>query len=198
MSFEVEMKFHVANHDQLLERLAALGALAHLSVAQVDTYLNHPARDFSLSNEAFRLRQIGRDNRVTYKGPRRAGPTKTREEIEIAFAPGDQGFAQLSRLFEILGFRRVATVRKVRTAFQVDAFAHQIEIALDDVEGLGCFAEIETQAASEEFLPAAEQAVLAMAVQLSLTEVEPRSYLRMILQRDGSAQGDRDGATAAG
>ncbi len=152
-----------------------------------DVYLNHPARDFARTNEAFRIRRIGDENRITYKGPRRSGPTKTREEIEIPFAPGPDRFQQLLRLLENLGFRPVATVRKHRQTFHLNFQEHELEILLDTAEGLGPFAEIEALASSEADLPAAQQAVLALAGLLGLTSVEPRSYLRMILQNRDSA-----------
>ncbi len=183
MGFEVEVKYRSVDHEVLERRLAELGALAAGSALQVDTYLAHPARDFAVTNEAFRVRSIGNENRITYKGPRRPGPTKTREEIEIRFADGEQTTAALLHLFELLGFRAVATIRKERASFQVHRAGRTLEVALDRTEGLGAFAEIEAIAASEPDLPAAQAAVLALAAELALTEVEPRSYLRMVLER---------------
>ena len=81
-----------------------------------------------------------------------------------------------------LGFRPVATIRKRRESFHLNFQEHVMEIALDVAERLGCFAEIETIAASQAALPAAQQAVLALASALGLSEVEPRSYLRMVLE----------------
>ena len=138
--------------------------------------------DFALTNEALRLRRIGEENRITYKGPRREGPTKTRTEIEVTVAAGADAFQQLARLFEVLGFRSVATVRKTRTTFHLVHSAHQMDVSLDHAQGLGDFAEIEILAAGESDLPAAQAAVLALAAELGLTEVEPRSYLRMVLE----------------
>src|SRR5918998_918084 len=88
MSFEVELKYRTDDHIGLAEKLAALGAAASAPVSQEDVYLSHPARDFAATNEALRLRRVGKSNRITYKGARRTGPTKTREEIEIPFAEG--------------------------------------------------------------------------------------------------------------
>ena len=151
------------------------------TVLQVDTYLRHPCRDFAQTNEAFRLRRIGTENRITYKGPKREGPTKTREEIELTLAEGEYAFDQLCRLFENLGFQPVATIRKERTTFHLET-PRPLEIALDRADGLGDFAEIEAIAASDSDIPAAQQAVISVADQLELTEIEPRSYLRMLLE----------------
>src|SRR5512135_2367010 len=108
MSFEVEVKYRLVDHDHLVQRLAQMGAVAGEVVDQEDIYLSHPSRDFAQTNEAFRIRRLGAENRITYKGPRHSGPTKTREEIEIPFAEGDEQARRLLRLLENLGFRPVA------------------------------------------------------------------------------------------
>jgi adenylate cyclase, class 2 len=185
MSYEVEVKFRSVDHDQLASHLARMGASAGGTALHEDLYFNHPSRDFAATNEAFRLRRVGDANRITYKGPKHSGPTKTRREIEIAFEEGPDAFQQLVGLFEILGFRPVATVRKRRETYHLTFQEHEMEIVLDVAEGLGCFAEIETIAAGPADLPAAQAAVLALAAELGLTEVEPRSYLRMLLESRG-------------
>jgi adenylate cyclase class 2 len=182
MSFEVEVKYRSVDHDRLSRLLVERGARQDPAAEQEDLYLSHPARDFAQTQEAFRLRRIGGDNRVTYKGPRFPGPTKTREEIEIPFEGGERAFRNLARLFEILGFRPVAAVRKHRTTFHLPGPPVDIEITLDRVEGLGDFAEIEAIAVDEAAQPSAQAAVLALADRLGLDQVEPRSYLRMILE----------------
>jgi adenylate cyclase class 2 len=192
MSFEVELKYRAVDHNQLVPRLLGMGATPAGEVDQEDTYLSHPSRDFARTNEAFRIRRLGTENRITYKGPRRSGPTKTREELEIPFAPGGDSAARLLRLFENLGFRPVAVIRKRRTALHLTYRGHELEIALDVAEGLGAFAEIEAFAHGESDLPAAQQAVLDLAGELGLTEVEPRSYLRMALEQRGIISSNHD------
>jgi adenylate cyclase class 2 len=188
MGYEVEVKYRAADHEGLARRLIALGGVGGEEVAHEDAYLAHPCRDFARTNEALRLRRVGDTNRITYKGPRHEGPTKTREEIEIPFGDGDGPRDQLRRLFSQLGFTPVADVRKVRRTFHLDFQGHAIEVVLDRAEGLGTFAEVEALAGSRADLPAAQAAVLALAAELGLTEVEPRSYLRMQLEaRDRGA-----------
>jgi adenylate cyclase class 2 len=189
MGYEVEVKYRLVDHDQLERRLAEQGAAREPAITQEDVYLSHPSRDFAVSNEALRIRRIGVENRITYKGPRLSGPTKTREEIEIAVTSGEGAFNQLVRLFENLGFRPVATVRKSRTPFHLNRQGLAVEVVLDRAVGLGDFAEIEALAATESELPAAQAAVLALAQELGLTEVEPRSYLRMLLEPDKAREG---------
>jgi adenylate cyclase class 2 len=182
MGYEIEVKYRLVDADQLRRRLAQECTDRGPEITQEDTYFSHPSRDFAISNEALRLRRIAQENRITYKGPRHSGPTKTREEIEIPFAVGDEAARDLLQMFERLGFNPVATIRKTRTPFHLTVDSRQIEIAIDDAEGLGRFAEIETLAATNADLPAAQAAVLAVARRFALAEVEPRSYLRMALE----------------
>jgi adenylate cyclase class 2 len=75
-------------------------------------------------------------------------------------------------------------VRKVRRAFHLVRDGRPMEVVLDRAEGLGDFAEVEALAEDED-LGSAQAAVLGLARELGLERVEPRSYLRMILERDG-------------
>lgn len=185
MSFEVEIKYRGVDHNDLERRLLALGARPAISVTQVDIYLAHPSRDFAETNEAFRIRRDLAGNRLTYKGPKRVGPTKTREEIEIAFDPGPTAYDAMQSLCAALGFRLVANVMKARRPYHLTYQGHSLEITLDLAIGLGTFAEVEALAEVEADLPDAQAAVLALAAELGLAEVEPRSYLRMHLEAVG-------------
>ncbi|HWE37443.1 MAG TPA: class IV adenylate cyclase [Isosphaeraceae bacterium] len=182
MGFEVENKFRVADHGGLRRRLAEWGAEAGPAVEQEDVYLAHPARDFAATDEALRLRRLGDENRITYKGPKRGGPAKTREEVEVPFADGPGALADMARVFEALGFRPVATIRKSRTSYHLERDGRPIEVALDLADGLGAFAEVEALAADEADLADAQRAVTTLAEALGLTDLEPRSYLRMGLE----------------
>ena len=74
--FEVEQKLRVEEFGAVRAQLLELGAVEKGTVEQSDTYFAHPQRDFAATDEAFRLRRIGSQNRVTYKGPKRAAAVK--------------------------------------------------------------------------------------------------------------------------
>lgn len=188
MSYEVEMKFRVDDHSALAGRLSDIGVLADVPQAQDDLYLAHPSRDFVETDEALRLRRDGESNFVTYKGPKRPGPTKTREEIEVPFADGPEGRAEMARVFNRLGFLTVLEVRKTRLSYRLKHRNRPMIVTLDKVEGLGAFAEVESLAVGESDLPAAQAAVMDLARELGLTDLEPRSYLRMALEKSRAAQ----------
>jgi len=180
---EVEMKFPVANFGHVERRLAAWGAAAEAPRVDVDQYFNAPDRDFARTDEALRLRRIGAANFVTYKGPKRDTQTKTRTEIEVGLASGDQAAEDFARLVTHLGFRPVAVVRKQRRVFHLlrDGFA--LEICLDEVADLGCFVEVEILA-KEEALEGARGVLLQAAADLGLSASERRSYLELLLARN--------------
>ncbi|MCX7420453.1 MAG: class IV adenylate cyclase [Planctomycetia bacterium] len=184
MSYEVEMKFPLptqADVDSLRERIAQSDAVAHESLDQRDVYLAHPSRDFVQTDEVFRLRHVGEQNYLTYKGPVVDAETKTRREIEVAAASGPIAAAQLLDMLTSLGFRPVGEVIKRRTPFHLSRQGREIEIVLDDVRGLGWFVELET-IADEASCDAARECLFELSRELEFGKSERRSYLRLLLR----------------
>ena len=177
---EVELKFPLDNALALRARLGALGAVAKGTVSQSDAYFNHPAREFAVTDEALRIRTVGDESVVTYKGPKQGIAAKTRFELELPLAA--QSADGWTEVLARLGFRAVATVRKRRELFELVREGRSFELSIDEVEGLGAFAEVETLA-EESALDQAEHAVLALAAELALTGAEPRSYLELLLAK---------------
>lgn len=178
------MKFTVGDFADLERRLAAWGAVQTSSRDEADHYFNAPDRDFARTDEALRLRRAGAANFVTYKGPKRDAQTKTRSEIEVPLGSGDAVAREFTRLLEHLGYRPVAVVRKHRRTYKVERDGFPLEACLDEVEGLGRFAELEI-AAGEEQAEAARQALLRAAQGLGLDGSERRSYLELLLDGRG-------------
>ena len=182
MTYEVEQKFRVANFFSLKKKLAAIGAVPIDEVEQVDTYFAHPSRDFGETDEALRMRQVGGANFLTYKGPKLDTTTKTRREIEFPIAAGSQGRQRGGELLEALGFTRVSNVVKRRQTYQLLRNGHAIEIALDNVAGLGNFVELEAAADCAKATELAKQILAKLATELGLEQSERRSYLEMLLE----------------
>jgi adenylate cyclase class 2 len=178
--YEVECKYRVADLAALEKRLAERGARVGVAELQVDIYFQHPSRDFAATDEALRIRRIGGRNFVTYKGPKVDKTTKTRREIELPLAPGDEGARGFASLLEALGFRRVAEVRKHRRKALLSSRGQEVEIALDEVERVGTFAELELQA-EEADLDQARACLASLAQDLGLLDSERRSYLELLL-----------------
>jgi adenylate cyclase class 2 len=177
---EVEVKFRLSDWTQLRSQLAECGSVAVVTRKDTDHYFNAPDRDFAKTDEALRLRRIGLDNYLTYKGPKREKQTKTRTEIELPIAPGPDGATNAVKLLAFLGYRPVAVVSKTREIHKLVRSNFPIEVCLDDVGTVGKFVELEIQA-DEARWEEARNVLLATATELGLTEQERRSYLEMLI-----------------
>lgn len=183
MNYEVERKYWLDDERAVVQSAAALGGSFGPQERQSDTYYAHPARDFAVSDEALRIRRIGPVAKITYKGPKIDAGSKTRREIEIELSGGIEGARQHAELLEALGFRPVAEVTKHRRKALLVWQGHEVEVALDSVESLGAFVELETSA-DDEGLAVAQQCLCSLAERLSLQRDERRSYLELLLARE--------------
>lgn len=181
--YEVELKFPLNDGPAFIRRLAEIGAKAGRSSNQCDLYFNHPSRNFEHTDEALRIRTIDGRHRVTYKGPVLDPQIKTRHEIEIGLEGGD-AFEEFGEMLRLLGFRPVREVTKHRQFYHLKWQEREFEITVDEVAGLGLFAEIETLAEESE-RSAASAAILSLVAEFRLPAPERRSYLALLLAKEG-------------
>jgi adenylate cyclase class 2 len=187
MSVEVESKFRVSDFSALEQKLAALGAEPIGVLVERDQYFNAPDRDFARTDEALRIRCVGSENRLTYKGPKRDLVTKTRTEIELPVGEGPATAELCADLLTHLGYRAVAIVEKTRRSFGLLYNGFQMEICLDTVRNVGQFAEVEIVTTEEQLEPA-RRCLLTITERLELRDSERRSYLEMLLATEQTAQ----------
>ena len=180
MTYEVENKYRIESANSIEDRLAELGCQFAAAVTQRDEYFNHPSRDFAETDEALRIRSVGDENRITYKGPKLDTATKTRKEIEPLVGPGGENADLLASVLIELGFRRVRVVEKRRRTANFLWETFPVEAALDEVTGLGSFLELEISA-DDENLQAAQAGLNSLANHLGLSTPERRSYLELLL-----------------
>ncbi len=182
MHFEVEQKHHVDDLNALVSKLIDRGAQLGQPVVQVDEYFAHPARDFARTDEAFRIRTLGGASYITYKGPKLDSETKTRQELELPLNTEDVGGRRFAGLLAALGFTPVAIVRKQRRTFHLEHEGRQVEGALDEVDAVGSYVELELNA-SEGDITLAQRIVSSLASELDLGPSERRSYLELLLAK---------------
>ncbi len=182
MQWEVEQKFRVSDLPAIQAKLMQLGALFAEPIEQIDWYFNHPARDFAKTDEAFRLRQVGEKNYITYKGPKIDEETKTRRELELPLPPGPKIPDEFGQVLIALSFRPVAKVKKTRRQGKLTWQDRPVELALDQIDGLGSFIELEI-IADNSGLETAKACVHSLSKELSLTSPERRSYLELLLNK---------------
>ncbi|MFN7625734.1 MAG: class IV adenylate cyclase [Pirellula sp.] len=179
---EIEGKYRVADEEHLRGRLREAHAEVLGAESHCDTYLRHPSRDFRVTDEALRLRNLNGNLFVTYKGPRLEGALKMRPELEVPLA--QETFEPWLRIWKSLGFEVVATVKKTRESFRVAAIHSAVTVTIDRVAGIGTFAEVERVVDNEQELVAARQDIEAIATRLGLDTVEKQSYLSMFLEQN--------------
>ena len=178
---EAECKFRVHDAAATRERLKELGAVYVKQEVHRDTYLRHPSRDFRATDEALRIREVDGDPFITYKGPRLAGPIKIRPEIELPMMPGTTG--EWLKIFGHLGFVIALTVPKTREVYTFEHRNRSVTITLDNVESLGYYAEVERIVNDSDEIEQAQKDIQEVGHRLGLSEVEPHSYLGMLLSK---------------
>jgi len=196
-TIEVELKFRAEDLPSLRSRLEALGATPGPVEAHQDLYFRHPCRDFVKTREALRVRRVqvtrvvegGRlesvkETRVTYKGPPLPGGIKARHELEWDLQPSDPDGQHLQSLLISLGFEPVTTVSKIRHSMLLMKAGREVTVAMDEVEGVGSYVEIEVIALGESEVASSRDTVCQLATELNLAEPESRSYLSLLLAKN--------------
>lgn len=172
---EVEIKAPIDSFQSVEKNLYKFNAQYIRKENHYDVYFQHPSKDFAESDEALRIRRIGEEYQLTYKGPRIGSRSKTRMELSVGVDDGKT----LLRILKFLEFREVTEISKERRVFQID----NIEISLDEVENLGRFIELEVKAKSSEDITSKEEVLLDLLTRLGISpdKTERRSYLELFL-----------------
>lgn len=177
---EIEAKFRHTDPARTRAALTRLGALPAGTVGEIDYYFAAPDRDLKDTDEVVRLRVSGETNTLTYKGPKRVGPVKTRPEIELPALAGREGEKVALAFLAAIRYTTVAVVEKRRSRFRLDRDGFQCNVCLDDVALIGRYVEVEI-VADEAEVDRASAVVQALAAELKLTEAEKPSYLALFL-----------------
>lgn len=180
MADEIEAKVRVTDAAAFEQALRALGAEYRGDWIETDTFFDHPDERLTQHDTALRLRlrrprdaaarATGPSVLLTYKGPRKAGRMKVREEHQVA-VPDPDAMAEILRNLDYS--KRFCYEKRRRTWALQGA-----EVTLDDIPHLGTFAEVEapTEADVDRLLDA-----------LGFTGA-PRitaSYMQMLMERLG-------------
>ncbi|MCY2976663.1 MAG: class IV adenylate cyclase [Planctomycetota bacterium] len=177
---EIEQKFRVDSHTEVAASVVAMGGIIQPVESHRDVYLRHPCRDFGKSGEAFRIRYVNDSVVVTYKGPKEAGPVKTRSEIELPLV--DATADGWMDIFLALGFTVANEVRKIRTPHLITVEETTVCVTCDAVEKLGNFVEVEVLLSDRSQISSVQARIAQLSQSLGLRDLEPRSYLRQILE----------------
>jgi adenylate cyclase class 2 len=141
MAIEIEAKMQIDDPAAMRRRLKAAGAKLAGNHLETNTFFDTPTAALRRADKGLRLR-ANRDARtgrtvhiVTFKGPRRPGPLKRREEIEFV-VDDPRAFTEV---FAELGYAATLSFRKRRQSWRLSG----CKIELDELPLLGTFIEIE-------------------------------------------------------
>ena len=186
---EVEVKLPLRRQenteetDRITEVLCSMGFRKAARFCQRDTYFDNEAGEIRGGGKALRIRET-KDlmkgvvtAELNFKGPRMDQVSMTRQELETEVGQAETG----RRILAALGFSPVLPeVVKERTEYR----RKEITAALDRVEGLGDFLELEILADEEtengKVLQKLEELLGELGYQMGDTVT--RSYLSMLQQ----------------
>lgn len=140
VKYETEAKIRVERFDEVIDRLhQADEAVYKDDVTEVDTYYKDPDGRLIAAGSGLRLRRRsgsqGPQALLTWKGPVRQGPYKSRPEAQTQVADDEE----MDRILTSLGYRPAIVVDKRRQLWQFG----DCEVCLDEVTHLGRFVEVE-------------------------------------------------------
>jgi adenylate cyclase class 2 len=138
---EIEAKLKVADLSIVRQRLEAVGARLRSNVLESNMLFDTEDRSLLARDHGLRVRHtLDRGTHeeavtITFKGPRRQGILKSREERELKVGSVKDATA----LLEALGYARVLTFQKRRESWVVK----DCDVELDELPYLGVYVEIE-------------------------------------------------------
>jgi adenylate cyclase class 2 len=135
MAQEIEIKFALANRQELVRRLQELGGERLYPETFEDNIVLDRRGELRTKGTLLRVRKFGRYSLVTYKGAvtYEAG-VKKRDEVQT----GIESFELAIQLFDALGFKPVFRYQKFREVWRVK----NVEVMLDRTP-IGDYFEIE-------------------------------------------------------
>jgi len=143
MNIEVEIKIEISNFDEIKTRVSAVGKLIK-SIKQIDDYYIPCHRDFFAQKphpiEWLRIRT--NPDKVIFEydksiNKKANGEQECAEEYETEISNPEE----FKKILNFLDFKKVVTVDKQREYWDCG----DIEVALDKIEGLGTFIEVEAK-----------------------------------------------------
>lgn len=140
---EIELKVFIGpSADKVRDAASRLGWSIIETDDQSDTYYTSVHKDFIATEECLRIRTTPQQTELTWKPPTSASMRERgqywKEEVDVTITGQEE---IVRRLLDRLEFIEYVTVRKHREIYRIDP---ESLIALDHVEPLGWFAEIET------------------------------------------------------
>ncbi len=170
---ETEIKIKLSKEEfECVEKIMKQEAKFLKSNQQLDTYYQPLYRKFlkdekETISEWLRIGIRGNKKILNYKN---WYENKYCDEYEVEFDNEEN----LDRIFEVLGLEKIAVVNKVRKTY---FYLNKYEVALDYVDNLGYFIEIEVKQYDEDAIKEYDELIkVARNLHLNLSNVDKRGY----------------------
>jgi adenylate cyclase class 2 len=179
-NIEVELKFRLPNTEYLLPFLQQNATLKTESF-QKDNYFAPSHRNFFATkpiNERLRIRESSKENSVNYKNRKEKDGENQNycDEYETTIESPEA----IKNIFLALDIKPIIVVNKQRKTF----LYRDIEIALDEVDELGSFVELEMKGAFESTDEAKEKLyIVAQELGLQKDWQDNKGYPRLLLEQ---------------
>ncbi len=134
MSYEIEVKAKIDNPRLLRKKIKEVGGKFIEKHKEINHIFDSKHKKI-YPKLTLRIRKIGKNAILTFKGPKKKSKMKIREEIEI----GTEDYKNLKKIFERLGFFQIFRYDKFREVYKVRG----IEVTIDKLAKIGYFCEIE-------------------------------------------------------
>src|SRR3954452_3040337 len=135
---ETEVKIAVTEPDAIRDLLSSRGFRQTVSRRfEANTLFDTPEARLRQASMLLRLREVGGDCIITWKGPGTAGPHKSRPEVETLAGSAEK----LRLILTEIGFQPMFRYEKFRTEFKTDPDAPGL-VTLDETP-IGNYLELE-------------------------------------------------------
>jgi predicted adenylyl cyclase CyaB len=173
MAYEVELKAHLNQPEEVEARAAQLGQFAGETLKE-DIYFRRRGETALLPADRFRLRRESGRAVVTFKHLVEAEGVEVNREVEFEVDDA-HAFFQFADRF---GFEPFVVKRKQSRVYQIE----RARAEFNRVEHLGHFIEIEILCDEEAFVPVARTEIARLFTRLGLNsaDLEPRRYIELI------------------
>ena len=176
LMIEVEVRARLENPERVIEKLKGMGAEFRGVLEQNDRIfaLENPGEPIKEGGIVARIREENGSVSLEFKEVVRESGG-----FDISSPIKDAGIAE--RLLEKLGLNFMGIIRKSRKLFILEGF----EVALDSIEGLGDFIEVEKAVDSEVLGGEAREGCMRLLQRIAGdVKIENRKYGDLLLERE--------------
>ena len=140
---ELEAGYKLTDFENILKKIEEYGYKFNYKMTEQDTYYTDKELEFIKNRICLRTRKINNESlELTFKPKSDANTEKYgKKEVNIQLKVDD--LEDIKFIIKNLGYEEYVSFIKHRTVYSKDEFGFEHNIMLDEIEGVGYFAELE-------------------------------------------------------